>query len=83
MGHVLGLWNKSYRVGKPPTLPRPNPGQDGQLKTALYTAENASGFKNEVEKMGNIHSGILLSRKKERTHAFGSNADGPRDYHTK
>ena len=29
------------------------------------------------------HSEILLSHKKERNNATGSNTDGPRDYHTK
>ena len=37
----------------------------------------------DKENVVHIHSGILLSHKKERNNAICSNMDEPRDYHTK
>ena len=37
----------------------------------------------DKEDVVHIHSGILLSHKKEWNNAICSNMDGPRDYHTK
>ena len=37
----------------------------------------------DKEDVKHIHTGLLLSHKKEWSNAHGSNMDGPRDYHNK